>query len=91
VPKWQNFMTMTPWRTYQTGYPRHSEALERLARHRATKLGYCVRKYNGFTLLRGSAVVLSAASIEAVLEFIDREMRMKKANISIVPDNKEKK
>jgi hypothetical protein len=87
-------MTMTPWRTYQSGYPRHSEALERLARHRAAKLGYRVRKCrgsNGFVLIHGSAVVLRAASIEAILEFIERETRIKKANISIVPDNKEKK
>jgi hypothetical protein len=74
----------TPWRTYQSGHPRHSEALERLARHRAAKLGYHVRKSNGFTLIHGSAVVLRAASIEAILEFIERETRMKKANISIV-------
>ena len=33
-------MIMTPWRTYQSGHPRHSEALERLARHHAAKLGY---------------------------------------------------
>jgi hypothetical protein len=74
----------TSWQSYRTGHPRHSEALERLARHRAAKLGYRVRKSNGFMLIHRSAVVLRAASIEAILEFIERETRMKKANISIV-------
>jgi hypothetical protein len=91
-------MIMTPWRTYQSGHPRHSEAFERLARHRAAKLGYRLhrsRKYRGpsnagrFILVHrvSSTVVLGAeytASTETILEFIERETRMKKANLSRV-------
>jgi hypothetical protein len=87
------------WRSYRTGYPRHSEALERLARHRGEKFGYRVHRSHKrrgpnnagrFMLVHrtSSVVVLGAdfsASIEQILEFLAREARMKKANISVVP------
>jgi hypothetical protein len=85
------------WQNYPTGYPRDSEALERLARHRGAKFGYQLhrsRKFRGpnnagrYVLVdKDSSVVLGAeytASIEAILEFLAREARMKKAKISIV-------
>ena len=79
---------MTDWRTYPTtGYPRDSGALQRLARHRGAKLGYRVhrsRRRKGrdnagdFMLIHkaSSTVVLGAgftASLEAILDFIERE------------------
>jgi hypothetical protein len=78
---------MTDWQTYRTGYPRWRHDLERLARHRGAKLGYQLhrsRKRKGpgnageFVLIHkaSSAVVLGAgytATIEAVLEFLERE------------------
>jgi hypothetical protein len=79
------------WRTYPTGYPRPSDALGRLARHRGAKFGYRVhrsRKPRGagnagrYVLVdKDSSVVLGAgysASIEEILEFLAREARMKK-------------
>jgi hypothetical protein len=35
---------MTDWRTYRNGNPRQPWDLERLARHRAAKLGYRVHR-----------------------------------------------
>jgi hypothetical protein len=76
-------MTGESWRNYRSGYPRHSEALERLARHRGAKFGYRVHKLGKSPADAGrymlvhrvnSAVVLGAgytASIEAILEFIE--------------------
>ena len=79
---------MSDWRTYPTtGFPRDAVNLERLARHRAAKLGYRVhrsRRRKGrdnageFMLLHkaSSTVVLGAgftATLEAILDFMERE------------------
>jgi hypothetical protein len=79
---------MSDWRTYPTtGYPRHAVNLERLARHRAAKLGYRVhrsRRRKGrdnageLMLLHkaSSTVVLGAgftATLEAILDFMEWE------------------
>ena len=79
---------MSDWRTYPTtGVPRDTVNLERLARHRAAKLGYRVhrsRRRKGrdnageFMLLHkaSSTVVLGAgftATLEAILDFMERE------------------
>jgi hypothetical protein len=76
---------MSDWRTYRNGNPRQD--LERLARHRAAKLGYRVhkRKDRKFMLIHkaSSTVLLGAgygmrgpgytATIESILEFMERE------------------
>ena len=78
---------MTDWQTFRTGNPRQSWHLERLARHRAAKLGYRMhrsRRRKGpnnageFMLIhkRSSTVLLGAgftATIEMILDFIERE------------------
>jgi hypothetical protein len=78
---------MTDRQAYRNGYPRDSWNLERLARHRAAKLGYRLhrsRRRKGrnsagkFMLLHkaSSTVLLGAgftASAEMILEFIARE------------------
>jgi hypothetical protein len=72
------------WRTYpRTAEPRFPWDLERLARHRAAKLGWRVHRSRkrkdpkGFMLMDGasSAVLLGAgytATIESILEFMER-------------------
>jgi hypothetical protein len=73
------------WQTYPNGNPR--ENLERLARHRAAKLGYRVhrsRRRNGrdnageFMLIHkaSSTVLVGAgytANLETILAFMERE------------------
>jgi hypothetical protein len=75
------------WQTYRNGNPREPWNLERLARHRAAKLGYRVhrsRRRKGrdnageFMLIHkaSSTVLLGAgntANLEAILEFMERE------------------
>jgi hypothetical protein len=58
---------MTAWHTYRNGSPRQPWDLERLARHRAAKLGYRVhrsrrRKGPGYT-----------ATVEMILKFMEPE------------------
>jgi hypothetical protein len=78
---------MTDWQTYRNGNLRNITDLERLARHRAAKLGYRVhrsRRRKGpdnagkFMLLHkaSSTVLLGAgftATEESILEFMERE------------------
>jgi hypothetical protein len=78
---------MTDWQTYRNGNPRNNTDLQRLARHRAAKLGYHVhrpRRRKGpdnagkFMLLHkaSSTVLLGAgftATVESMLEFMERE------------------
>ena len=78
---------MGDWQTYRNGYPRESWNLERLARHRAAKLGYRVhrsRRREGrdnagrFMLIHkaSSTVLLGAgytATVEMILKFTERE------------------
>ena len=78
---------MNNWQTYRNGNPRDIWNLERLARHRAAKLGYRVhrsRRRKGrdnagqFMLIHkaSSTVLLGAgysANLETILEFIKRE------------------
>jgi hypothetical protein len=92
---------MSTWQTYPSGYPRHNEALERLARHWAAKLGYrvhhSVRKGAGKYMLldRASSTVLLGAGytapIESVLEFLERErtqpIQTQAENVASKPDN----
>jgi hypothetical protein len=78
---------MTDWQTYRNGNPRNNTDLQRLARHRAAKLGYRVhrsRRRKGpdnagkFMLLHkaSSTMLLGArftATVESMLEFKERE------------------
>src|SRR5436305_10973092 len=78
---------MNDWQTYRNGTPRQPWDLERLARHRAAKLGYRVHRSRrrkgpdnagGFMLIHkaSSTVLLGAgysATSEMMLEFIQRE------------------
>ena len=78
---------MTDSRTYRNGNPREIWNLERLARHRAAKLGYRVhrsRRRKGrdnageFMLIhKASSTVLVGvgytANLEMILEFVERE------------------
>jgi hypothetical protein len=78
---------MTDWQMYRNGNPRNNTDLQRLARHRAAKLGYHVhrsRRRKGpdnagkFMLLHkaSSTVLLGAgftATVESMLEFMERE------------------
>jgi hypothetical protein len=80
-------MRMTDWQTYRNGNPREIWNLERLARHRAAKLGYRVhrsRRRKGrdnasqFMLIHkaSSTVLLGArytATLEMILAFMERE------------------
>jgi len=78
---------MSGWRTYRNGNPREIWNLERLARHRAAKLGYRVhrsRRRKGrdnageFMLLhkKSSTVLLGSgftATLEMILKFLEQE------------------
>ena len=78
---------MTDWERYRNGSPRQPSDLERLARHRAAKLGYRVHRSRrrkgpgnaGELMLihkASSTVLLGAgytASVEIILEFMARE------------------
>jgi hypothetical protein len=78
---------MTDWQKYRNGNPRQPWDLERLARHRAAKLGYRMhrsRRRKGpdnsgkFMLIhKASSTVLLGdgytATAEMILEFIERE------------------
>ena len=78
---------MTDWQTYRNGNPRDRWSSERMARHRAAKLGYRLhrsRRRKGrdnageFMLLHkaSSTVLLGArftATLEMILEFMERE------------------
>ena len=78
---------MNNWQTYRNGNPREIWNLERLARHRAAKLGYRVhrsRRRKGrdnageFMLVHkaSSTVLLGAgytANLETILEFMEWE------------------
>jgi hypothetical protein len=78
---------MTGWQTYRNGNPRHIWDLERLARHRAAKLGYRVhrsrrRKGRGnagqlMLIHKASSTVLLGAgytaTLEMILEFMEPE------------------
>jgi hypothetical protein len=71
---------MTDWQTYRNGNPRETCNLERLARHRAAKLGYRVhqsRRRKGpdnagkFMLIhKASSTMLLGAGYTATLEMI---------------------
>jgi hypothetical protein len=71
---------MSDWQTYRNGHPREPHNLERLARHRATKLGYRVHRSRRrigpdnagkFMLIRkASSTVLLGARFTATLEMI---------------------
>jgi hypothetical protein len=71
---------MTDWQTYRNGTPRQPWDLERLARHRAAKLGYRVhrsRRRKGpdnagkFMLIhKPSSTMLLGAGYTAALEMI---------------------
>jgi len=79
----------TNWQTFRNGTPRECFHLERLARHRAAKLGYrlhrsCSRKgpdnAGEFVLIhRASSTVLLGAGYtatpEIILEFVERERK----------------
>jgi hypothetical protein len=78
---------MNDWHTYRNGNPRQPWDLERLARHRAAKLGYRLHRSRrrkgpdnaGKLMLihkARSTVLLGAgytATAEMILEFIERE------------------
>jgi hypothetical protein len=78
---------MADWQTYRNGNPREIWNLERLARHRAAKLGYRVHRSRRrksrdnageFMLVHkaSSTVLLGAgytAKLETILEFMERE------------------
>jgi hypothetical protein len=78
---------MTDWQTYRNGNPRQPWDLERLARHRAAKLGYRVhrsRRRKGpdntgklMLIHKGSSTVLLgagySATVEMIFEFMERE------------------
>jgi hypothetical protein len=78
---------MSDWRTYRNGNPREIWNLERLARHRAAKLGYRVhrsRRRKGrdnageFLLIHkaSSTVLLGVgytANLQTIMEFMERE------------------
>ena len=78
---------MPDWQSYRNGNPRKRWDLERLARHRAAKLGYRVHrsrrrkgaKNAGELMLihkASSTVLLGSgytASIEMILNFLERE------------------
>ena len=78
---------MSDWRTYRNGNPREIWNLERLARHRAAKLGYRVhrsRRRKGrdnageFMLIhKASSTVLVGvgytANLQMIMEFMERE------------------
>ena len=78
---------MTDWQTYPNGYPRLPWDLERLARHRAAKLGYRVHRSRrrigpnnaGRLMLihKASSTVLLGigytATIEMIFDFMARE------------------
>ena len=80
---------MSDWQTYRNGYPREPWNLERLARHRAAKLGYRVHRSRrrkgrdnaGRLMLihkASSTVLLGAgytATLEMILNFMEREQR----------------
>ena len=80
---------MNDWYRYRSGNPRQPWDLERLARHRAAKLGYRVhrsRRRTGrdnagrLTLIHraSSTVLLGAgytATVEMILNFMEREQR----------------
>ena len=74
----------TNWQTFRNGTPRESWHLERLARHRAAKLGYRLHRSRrrmdgrGFMLIHkaSSTVLLGAgytATVESILEFLEHE------------------
>src|SRR6516225_7339832 len=86
----ENILTneeMTDWQTYRNGNPREIWNLERLARHRAAKLGYRVhrsRRRKGrenageFMLIHkaSSTVLLGVgytANLQMIMEFMERE------------------
>ena len=78
---------MTDWQRYRNGTPREIWNLERLARHRAAKLGYRVhrsRRRKGrdnageFLLIHkaSSTVLLGVgytANLQTIMEFMERE------------------
>jgi hypothetical protein len=78
---------MTDWQTYRNGSPRQPWDLERLARHRAAKLGYRVHRSrrrkgpgnagNLMLIHKGSSTVLLGAgytaTVEMILNFMERE------------------
>ena len=78
---------MTNWQTYRNGNPRSISNLERLARHRATKLGYRMHRSRSrkgrdnageFMLIHkaSSTVLLGAgytANAEMILEYMERK------------------
>jgi hypothetical protein len=78
---------MTDWQTYRNGNPREIWNLERLARHRAARLGYRLHRSRRrksrdnagkFILIHkaSSTVLLGAgytANLEMILEFMEPE------------------
>jgi hypothetical protein len=91
---------MIEWQTYRNGNPRQPWDLERLARHRAGKLGYRVhrsRRRKGpdnagkFMLIHkaSSTVLLGAgftATLEMIFEFVERErMQLRQPTADLLP------
>ena len=80
---------MSDWQTYRNGYPRQPWDLERLARHRAAKLGYLVhrsRRRKGrdnagrLILIHKASSTVSlgvgyTATVEMILNFMEREQK----------------
>jgi hypothetical protein len=78
---------MSNWENYRNGIPRRPWDLERLARHRATKLGYRVHRSrrrkgpenagNLMLIHKASSTVLLGpgytATVEMILRFMERE------------------
>jgi hypothetical protein len=78
---------VTDWQTYRNGNPRQPWDLERLARHRAAKLGYRVHRSrrrkgpdnagNLMLIHQASSTVLLGtgytATVEMILKFMERE------------------
>jgi predicted acetyltransferase len=75
---------MTDWQTYRNGNLRQPWDLERLVRHRAAKLGYCVHRSrrrkgpdnagNLMLIHKASSTVLLGAGYTATVEMIPKFM-----------------
>jgi hypothetical protein len=87
IARFEEERAMTDWQTNRNGYQRDPVNLERLARHRAAKLGYRVhrsRRCEGpdnagklMLIHKASSTVLLGlgynATPEMILEFVERE------------------
>ena len=91
---------MTDWQSYRNGNPRQTWDLERLARHRAAKLGYRVhrsRRRKGpsnagelMLIHKASSTVLLGtgytASVAMILNFMERERMHDQVSASGIRD-----